>query len=165
MSLIFRLAPMLLIIGALAGCASPGSVVPNATTADELLKKLGKPTDTRPDPQGGEFWEYAYGPQGTQTWLFGIDRSRMVRSATQLLTQERLHRVVPGVTTEAQVRELLGKPRRITRFREETAWEWRVDLNPTKGLYVVRFDPNGLATGINVLMDISADSNDRKGSK
>ena len=165
MNLISRLASVLLIIGALASCALPGAIVPNTTTADELLKKLGKPTDTRPHPQGGELWEYAYGPEGTETWLFGVDRGRMVRSATQLLTQERLHRVVPGVTTEAQVRELLGKPRRVTRFREETAWEWRVHLQPAKGLYVVRFGHNGLVTGINVLEDVSTDSNDRDTGK
>lgn len=161
MRLFFRLAPVLLIIAALASCAMPGAIVPNETTADELLKKLGKPTDTRRDAQGGELWEYAYGPEGTETWLFGIDGARMVRSATQLLTEERLHRVVPGVTTQAQVIELLGKPRLITQYREESAWEWRVNLRPTMGVYVVRFGPNGLATGINVLMDISTDSNDK----
>lgn len=157
MNLISRLTLVLLIIGALASCALPGAIMPNTTTADELLKKLGKPTDTRPHPQGGEWWEYAYGPEGTETWLFGVDSSRMVRSSTQLLTEERLYRVVPGVTTEVQVRELLGKPRFVTRFREETAWEWRVNLQPTLGLYIVRFGPNGLATGVNVLMDPSID--------
>jgi len=163
MKLISRLTLVPLIVGALASCANPGSIVPNATTAGELVKKLGKPTDTRPDPQGGELWEYTYGPEGTETWLFAIDRSRMVRNATQLLTQERLHQVVPGVTTEAQVIELLGKPRLITRFREETAWEWRVHLRPAMGLFVVRFGANGLATGINVLEDVSSDSNDKEG--
>ena len=161
MNQIFRLALVLLVIGTLAGCASPGSIVPNATSADELLKKLGRPTDTRPNPQGGEYWEYAYGPEGVETWLFGIDQSRTVRSATQLLTQERLHQVVPGVTTQAQVIALLGKPRFTTRFREETAWEWRVDLKPTSGLFVVRFGPNGLATGTNVLMDVVLDGSEQ----
>ena len=165
MSRISRLVVALLIAGALASCASPRSIVPDATTADELLKKLGSPTDKRADPQGGEFWEYAYGPEGTETWLFGVDRGRMVRSATQLLTQERLNQVVPGVTTEAQVRELLGKPRHITRFREETAWEWRVYLIHTMGLYVVRFGRDGLATGTNVLIDMTTDSKDRGSSK
>lgn len=162
MRLFFRLVPVLLIIAALASCALPGAIVPNQTTADELLKKLGKPTDTRRDPQGGEFWEYAYGPEGTETWLFGIDRGRMVRSATQLLTEERLHRVVPGVTTQAQVIELLGKPRLTTQYREHSAWEWRVRLSPNMGVYVVNFDTNGLATGIGVFFDMSTDSNDKE---
>ncbi len=162
MNLFHRMTGTLMLLAVLAGCAMPASIVPNSTTANELLQRLGKPTDVRPNPQGGEFWEYAYGPEGTETWLFGID-SGMVRSSTQLLTRERLQRVVPGVTTEAQVRELLGKPRDITRFRDETAWEWRVDMPPNLGLFIVRFSPNGVATGINVFVDIASDSGDRDG--
>ena len=161
MNLVNRMTGTLMLLAVLAGCAMPASIVPNNTTANELLQRLGKPTDVRPNPQGGEFWEYVYGPEGTETWLFGIDSGRMVRSSAQLLTMERLQRVVPGVTTEAQVRELLGAPRKITRFREEIAWEWRVELPPNLGLFVVRFTPNGVATGINVIVDISSDSNDR----
>jgi len=160
MSLISRTTGMLLILGVFAGCAMPESIKPNVTTASELMQRLGKPTDTRANPQGGEYWEYAYGPEGTETWLFGIDRGRMVRSSTQLLTIEQLQRVVPGVTTESQVRELLGAPRKITQFREEIAWEWRVDMSPNQGQFVVRFNPNGIATGYNVLVDILADSHE-----
>lgn len=162
---ISHLVTLVLLIGTLAGCAMPGSIVPGQATADELLQKLGKPTDTRANPQGGEFWEYAYGPAGRETWLFGIDRSRKVTSATQLLTQERLYRVVAGETTEAQVRELLGAPREIVRFREETAWEWNADLSPNKGVFVVRFGPDGRATGVNVLYDYSSDSDDKDGGR
>ena len=161
MNILPRFTSSLVLLGLLAACAMPAAIKPNDTTADELLTRLGKPTAVRANPQGGEYWEYAYGPQGTETWLFGIDRGRMVRSSTQLLTTERLQRVVPGVTTEAQVLELLGTPRKINHFREEIAWEWRVDLPPNQGQFVVRFDRNGIATGINVLVDIYADSNDK----
>lgn len=153
-------ASLLLVIVALAGCAMPGSIVPGQATADELLQKLGKPTATRIDPQGGESWEYVYGPAGTETWRFGIDRNRRVSSATQLLTHERLYQVVPGVTTEAQVRELLGPPREIYSFREEKAWEWNADMSPNTGVFVVRFGPDGRATGVNVLMDFLHDGQD-----
>lgn len=161
MSMISRMTGTLMLLGVLAGCAMPASIVPGSTTADELQKRLGQPTDKRANPAGGEFWEYAYGPFGTETWLFGVDRGQMVRSAEQLLTLKQLYRVVPGVSTEAQVRELLGKPRKITRFREEVAWEWRVDMSPNLGQFVVRFDQKGVATGINVLVDISSDSRDK----
>jgi len=60
-----RITAVLLIAGFLGGCAMPGAVVANATTADELLMRLGQPTDKRVNPQGGEFLEYAYGPEGT----------------------------------------------------------------------------------------------------
>jgi len=158
-----HIAAVLLVLGLLGGCAMPSAVVPNATTAEALLERLGQPTDRRANPQGGEFWEYAYGPEGTETWLFGIDQGRMVRSSTQLLTHERLRQIVPGKTTEADVLALLGKPREITRYREETAWEWRVRLGPEYGVYVVRFGPDGRALGYNVLRD--AKSDDGKGDR
>ena len=146
-----------LLIGVLAGCAAPGSIVPNTTSADELVKKLGKPTDTRPNPQGGEFWDYAYGPEGIVTWRYAIDNKRMVRSADQLLTQERLYKVEPGTTTEAGVIQLLGRPRLVTRYSHETAWEWRVSLPPNMGIFVVRFSHDGVALGVGIQTDISID--------
>lgn len=159
MNRILRITIATLLLGILAGCAMPSAIVPNQTTADELLQKLGQPTDKRVNPAGGEFWEYAYGPAGTQTWLFGVDPGRMVRSSTQLLTEERLQQIVPGQTTEAEVRALLGAPRDTTRFREEIAWEWRVMIGPLPGIYVVRFDSRGRATGYNVLPDLTIDGN------
>jgi hypothetical protein len=157
MNLISRITPVLLIIATLAGCALPRSIVPNTTNADALLQKLGKPTETRPNPQGGEFWEYVYGPAGTETWLFGVDGGRMVRSAEQLLTYDRLYKVAPGVTTQTQVRELLGKPGKITQLAIGPVWEWRVDLKPNLGHFIVNFDRQGLATGVGVLMEMTTD--------
>ncbi|MEN9784279.1 MAG: hypothetical protein RJA24_1622 [Pseudomonadota bacterium] len=163
MNALLRTGLAILFLGILTSCATPSTIVPNTTTADELLKKLGSPTDKRANPAGGEFWEYATGPEGTQTWLFWIDSGRMVRSSTQLLTEERLRQIVPGKTTEAEVRALLGTPRDTTRFSNETAWEWRIMIGPTPGIYVVRFDAKGLTTGFNVLPDMLIDSNPDSG--
>ncbi|MBY0271355.1 MAG: hypothetical protein K2X06_15930 [Burkholderiales bacterium] len=156
MQVISRLIATGLVIGTLAGCALPSSIKPGTTSADQLQQQLGKPTEIHPDPQGGESWDYVYGPEGVQTWRFGIDRARMVGSATQLLTQERLFSVRPGQTTTAQVRALLGKPRDIVVLRGETVWEWRVALAPEYGVFIVRFGPDGIATGINVLRDLTS---------
>jgi hypothetical protein len=46
----------ILLLGLIAGCANPGAIAPNVTTADELLKRLGSPTDKRANPACGEFW-------------------------------------------------------------------------------------------------------------
>ena len=151
MRLIFGLL-VITLAGAFASCATPSAIQPG-TTADELTQKLGDPTNKQSNPQGGEFWEYAYGPEGTQTWLFGIDQGRTVRSATQLLTEERLRQVVTGKSTEADVRTLLGKPRDVTRYRDTTTWEWRVSVGPAIGMYVVHFGTDGKASGYNVLKD------------
>lgn len=155
-----RVIPPLLVLLALAGCAVPSHVALN-TPADNLMKSLGKPTETRANPSGGEFWDYAYGPQGTETWRYGIDGGRVVRSKEQLLTDERLHKVIPGTTTEAQVRDLLGKPSQIMNLRVGPVWEWRVDLKPMLGYYFVSFDGKGVAASKGVMTDPVFDGDDK----
>lgn len=157
------LSAMLLILGVLAGCAQPGLIVPNTTSADELLRKFGKPAETRTNLGGGEFWDYVYGPTGTETWRFGIDGGRVVRSKEQLLTFERLHKVIPGTTTEAQVRELLGKPGQIMNLRTGLVWEWRANLQPALGHFFVTFDGKGVAINKGTVLDFSADGSGDKG--
>lgn len=158
MPLIFRLI-VITLVGLFVGCAMPSAIKPG-TTADELTQKLGKPADVRPGPQGGESWDYVYGPEGVQSWRFGIDRSRMVSSSTQLLTEERLQQVIAGVTTQDEVKTLLGKPREIVKYREEVVWEWRVAIGPEYGVFVVRFGLDGKARGFNVLKDLKHDDRD-----
>lgn len=152
----FRLFTALLLVSALAGCAIP-SAIPVGASADELQQRLGKPSEIHKGAQGNELWDYAYGPEGLETWRFDIDRNRKVGSATQLLTQERLYRVVPGVSTADDVKMLLGKPRDISHLAGETIWEWRVAIPPEVGVFVVRFGPDGKASGYNVLEDIKSD--------
>jgi len=151
-----RLSTTLLLIGSLVGCAAP-SMIQVGASADEVQQRLGKPTEVLKGPQGGELWDYATGPEGLETWRFDIDRNRKIGSATQLLTQERLYRVVPGVSTADDVKMLLGKPREIMKLAGETVWEWRVALPPEVGVFIVRFGPDGKATGYNVLEDIKTD--------
>lgn len=146
----------LLLITSLSGCAIPSSIKPG-TTADQLTQKLGKPTETRPHPQGGESWDYVYGPEGIETWRFDLDRNRVVSASTQLLTHERLQQVIAGTTTAAEVKTLLGQPREINKLGGETVWEWRVAIGPEPGVFVVRFDSKGIATGYNVLRDFRYD--------
>jgi len=152
----FRLPTALLLISILTGCAIPSAIKVGAS-ADELQQRLGKPTEIHKDARGGELWDYAYGPEGLETWRFDIDRNRRVSSATQLLTQERLYRVQPGVSTTDDVKMLLGKPRDIGHIAGETTWEWRVALPPELGVFIVRFGPDGKASGYNVLEDIKTD--------
>lgn len=140
----------------LAGCAMPERIVPNQTSAEVLQQKLGPPTTKRP-VAGGEAWDYVYGPEGIQTWRFNVNTQGMVTSVTPLLTEERLRQLVPGQSTEQDVLEMLGKPRDTGRVGGEMTWEWRVDLQPQLGVYVVRFGDNGRVSGINVLPDYLID--------
>jgi hypothetical protein len=65
--------------------------------------------------------------------------------------------VVPGVSTADDVKMLLGKPREVINLGGETVWEWRVAIPPEVGVFVVRFGPDGKASGYNVLEDIKSD--------
>lgn len=156
MKLHIRLSTTLLLIGALAGCATPSAIRVGAS-ADEVQQRLGKPTEILKNAQDGELWDYVYGPEGVESWRFDIDRNRKVAGATQLLTEERLFRVVPGTSTADDVKLLLGKPREIVKLRDEIVWEWRTKIGPEYGIYVVRFGPDGRATGYNVLLDFMTD--------
>ena len=155
------------LVGLLGGCANPGSVVPNESTVMNLRDRLGPPTDIRFDAAGNEYWEYARGPKGTETFLFQLGRDGRVVAATQLLTQERMAQVVRGSSTKADVRRLLGRPANQMFFRNGTVWEWRAMINVTPGFYAVRFDDNGIAQEVMVLPDSRTDGNDKgdKGGK
>jgi outer membrane protein assembly factor BamE (lipoprotein component of BamABCDE complex) len=157
MNLITRLFLTLSVVSVIAGCALPGSIPLNSTNADDLLKRMGKPTETTSNPAGGEYWDYVYGPAGFETWRFGIDGGRVVRSREQLITFERLHQVKTGTSTEKDVRVLLGKPSMVTRLQNQTAWEWRVNFQPGLGYFVVNFDANGIAQSTAVLNDFIGD--------
>jgi len=157
-----RSFPALLLLGALAGCAGPGSVVPQQTTIAEVRARMGTPTDIRFDRNGEELWEYARGPAGTETYLIRFDKDGRVRSITQLLTQEQFARIVPNKTTKAQARELLGRPSDQSFLRTGTAWSWRVLVGPQLGYFVVRFNRADIVEEAMLLIDISPDDRDRR---
>lgn len=134
----------LLSAAALAGCASaPASFVPGQTTIVEVRARSGTPTDIRFDRNGEELWEYARGPQGTETYLVRFGSEGKVKEVTQLLTDDQLMKVVPGTMTKADVRHLLGRPSDQTFTRAGTIWSWRFRRQGTQlGWLTVRFNPD-----------------------
>jgi hypothetical protein len=156
-----------MLAGALVACASPGSIVPNENTVVDLRAKLGPPTDIRFDAAGNEYWEYARGPQGTETYLFQIGKDNRVVSANQLIKQSQVDRIIRGQSTKAEVRHLLGRPSDERFFRTGTVWEWRAMINVTPGFYALGFDGNGVVQEVMVLPDTRTDGGDKsdKGGK
>mgnify|MGYP003705469265 CR=1 FL=1 len=154
-----RIRLLVLLCGmlALTACALPSRIPLNTTSADELQRRMGKPTEILPNPAGGEYWYYIYGPAGFETWRFGIDGTRVVRSSDQLIAYEHLHKVKVGVSTEKDVRMLLGKPATIMQLRSGPSWEWRANLQSATGYFVVTFDRNGVASSTAVIPDFFAD--------
>ena len=134
--------PVMLFAAVLAGCASPRSFAPGSSIVD-VLAKAGPPTDIRFDRNGDELWEYATGPQGTETYLVRTGSDGKVKEVIQLLTDDQLMKIVPGTMTKADVRHLLGRPSEQTFTRAGTVWSWRFRRDGVQpGYLTVRFNPD-----------------------
>jgi len=157
------LTAAVLIALSLSGCGTPGSLVPQQSTASNARDRVGLPTDIRFDANGDELWEYATGPAGMQTDLVHIGRDGKVKKVTQLLTPERFDRIVVGKTTKQQMRDLLGRPSDLRYLPSGLIWEWRARIGPEFGHYAVRFDDGNVVREKMVLTDPHSDD-DRGGS-
>ncbi|MDH3316501.1 MAG: hypothetical protein OER43_12160 [Gammaproteobacteria bacterium] len=153
----------LLLASVLAGCAAPGSFVPQQSTITDVRARMGSPTDIRFDRDGDELWEYATGPRGTETYLFRFGKNGRVKAVTQLLTEEQFGKIVPTQTTKAGARDLLGRPSDESFLQNGTSWSWRVRVGPRDGHFVVRFGPNDVVLDKVVIFDSSRGGGSRDG--
>ena len=126
----------------LAGCASPRSFAPGSSVVD-VRARVGTPTDIRFDRNGDELWEYARGPEGWETWLVRVGADGKVKDVSQLLTDEQLMKIVPGMMTKADARNLLGRPSDEMFTGAGTVWSWRFRRDGVQaGWLTVRFNPD-----------------------
>lgn len=145
-------------IAMLAGCASPLSMVPNESTIVDLRARVGMPTDIRFDRNGDELWEYARGPEGTETYLARIGADGKVKEVTQILTDDQLMKIVPGTMTKVDVKHLLGRPSDQTFTRAGTVWSWRYKRGGVQpGYLTVTFNPDNTVKERIAIIDPSGD--------
>jgi hypothetical protein len=143
-----------MVAAALAACVSYGGLVPGVSTMEEVRSASGRPTDVRLTPGGEEIWEYATGPQGYETHVVVFDRDGVVRSTTQVLTEDNIKRLVPAKTTRAEVRELLGRPGDAYTFNGSETWEWRFKPEGfAPETLVVFFGKDGIVSKVTRVMD------------
>lgn len=142
----------------ITGCAGPGSLVAGQSTEADVRARMGNPTDTRAEA-GDKVWEYATGPEGFYTYQVRIGADGRVRQVTQLLTEERFATIVPGRTTQTEVRNLLGRPMDDTNYRAGQTWSWRyMRMGISPGYMVVKFNPDGTVAERIVIIDPSGDN-------
>jgi hypothetical protein len=134
----------MLSVAMLAGCVSnPRAFTPGLSTIMDVRTSAGVPTDIRFDRNGDELWEYATGPQGTETYLIRFGSDGKVKEVTQLLTDEQLMKVEPGKMTKADVKHLLGRPTDPNFTYAGTVWSWRFKRDGLQpGWLTVRFNPD-----------------------
>jgi outer membrane protein assembly factor BamE (lipoprotein component of BamABCDE complex) len=104
---------------------------------------MGAPTATRAEANGDRVWEYARGAAGFHTYMVRMGPEGKFKEITQVLTEDNLARIVPGKTTQSEVRRLLGTPSSEDQYGVGLTWSWRYkkgDVHP--GYLVVNFNPD-----------------------
>lgn len=146
----------------LASCANPRVLVPNQSTVMDMRDRVGLPTDIRFDRNGDELWEYARGPEGTETYLVRVGADGKVKEVTQILTEDRLMAIVPGKMTKADVRQILGRPSDQSFYGAGTVWSWRFKRNGVQpGFLTVTFNSDNTVKERIAIIDPAGD--DRTG--
>jgi hypothetical protein len=89
---------------------------------------MGRPDTVRKNADGSQVWEYPMGPLGRQTYMITLGPDHAVREVHQVLSEEYLSKVQPGMSRE-EVRRVLGRPGETQLFpvRDEEVWTWRYD--------------------------------------
>ncbi len=135
------------------GCVSYGEFAPGVSTMSEVRSKSGRPTDVR-FSSGAEIWEYATGPEGYETYVVVFDGNGVVRSAQQVLTEDNIHRLIPGKTTREETRNLLGRPGDVYEMNASETWEWRFKPQGFAAeTLVVSFGSDGLVGRVTRVME------------
>lgn len=129
---------------AAAACASlaPPSFPPG-TSMSEVEGRLGKPKAIVKAPGGGVVWQYPTGPVGQTTYMVDFGPDQRVTSVYQALTEQRMAKIVPGKTTEDDIRLLLGPPGETVRFgrMNEEVWSYRYQTGASGNwIFNVNFD-------------------------
>ena len=116
-----------LLLAACSGYAPPDAVI--GMSRDEVLLRMGKP-DLEFQSKEGVRLEFPRGPFGRHTWFVYLDGNGKVTRSEQVLTEQNFNLVNPDMT-QAQVRQLLGRPSEVKMLGRErgVVWNYRYENN------------------------------------
>jgi outer membrane protein assembly factor BamE (lipoprotein component of BamABCDE complex) len=102
---------------------------------------------------------FTRGPLGRHTYLVTFGPDGVMRGMDQVLTYANADKVIPGTTTRAQVRELLGPPSDISRLprQEREVWEYKWLHYQERRVLWVQFSDDGIVRESMNLHDFAAD--------
>lgn len=103
-----KLVPKLILLTALAACATRPPPLPGDTLA-QVEAKWGKPTAVYAAPEGTVL-EYATGPMGQETWMARLGADGRLLRFEQVLTAEHFGALKIGSATKADVLRAVGRP-------------------------------------------------------
>jgi len=132
----------------LGGCASGydgSNLTPGKSTEAEVIADMGTPKDKRPGPDGTTVLWFPRLPEGRVSYAARIGKDGILIDVQQRLTRANLELLKPGVSTENDVRDLLGPPQTIQWFEREqiNAWSYNArGIEPQ--IYVVEVLKDGV---------------------
>lgn len=135
-----------------------------ASEAD-VRARFGEPERIWEAPNGARTLEYNRQPAGSKNYMITIGPDGKMSALRQVLTPQNFARVVPDMTMQ-DVRQMLGKPMRVTSFEanKQTHYDWRyqdgVNLSDTKVFSVV-FDADFRVVSTRSTGDPDADKSNR----
>ena len=116
-----------LLLAACSGYAPPDAVI--GMSRDEVLLRMGQPDlESHVSPQVR--LEFPRGPAGKHTWFVYLDASGRVSRSEQVLTEKNFNLINPDMT-QAQVRQLLGRPSAVQGLARDRGvlWNYRFENN------------------------------------
>lgn len=124
----FWSAAFALALLALGGCDPQriSELEEGVSTEADVRARFGEPEKVWDAIDGGRVFEYNRQPAGHQNYMVTIGADGRMAALRQVLTPANFARVQPGMPME-QVRQMLGKPMRITPYalKRETHYDWR----------------------------------------
>ena len=123
------LTAMLAVATLAAGCATfaPGGLPPGTPIAQARQALFG-PTGEYALPDGGTRLEFAQGSFGKQTYMLDFDRSGVLVSSQQVLTELNLATIAPGMPAD-ELRMRFGRPAWVfgIQYQRQHVWNYRFD--------------------------------------
>lgn len=139
-------AALTLALLALGGCDPQriSELEEGVSTEADVRARFGEPEKVWDAIDGGQVFEYNRQPAGHQNYMVTIGADGRMAALRQVLTPANFARVQPGMPME-QVRQMLGKPMRITPYalKRETHYDWRYLDGPNTSdakVFTVVFD-------------------------
>ena len=148
---------------ALAGCVSfdGRGLAPGSATVAQVEGAMGKPDERLSKPDGSSVLYYSRNPIGRHAYAVTVGSDGFLRSIEQRLTRANMDKLVPGVTTSKDVRELFGPPFPATvgksAFSQREVWEYKWLEGEDKRVLWVYFSPDGILREFTNSHDFGAD--------
>jgi outer membrane protein assembly factor BamE (lipoprotein component of BamABCDE complex) len=103
------------------------------SSQEEVISRMGQPTQVWPESDGGKTLEMSRQPEGTQTYHVKISPDGKYLGMRNVLVDSMFEQIKAGMTPE-QVRRLIGPPalKQEFKLKNETAQSYRFSSSPGK---------------------------------